>query len=538
MFWDGSKLEANWLSKCAVGVLKGFDNVSSVNYRLINRGVSFSASYLGDKFILWKFESEDDCLDFINNRFYWDDCFSLMEKWWFSLIARARPVWINFSGVPLSCWNSEFFMKLGRLIGHPLAIHEGTLLRRRLDIGRLLVLIPFGFRCPSKIKVAGGYKSFILIVEEDISQVPCFWVEDFFGLKKDYQDISSYEQNMDDGGHEALKGVRHKSTVSKIQISSENVGRAGSRQPKTRDTVAIKQIGSTVDVGRAMATCQIITKEKKVSKGVGELCISKNALGGRCSGRKAVNVDKGPILSLAGAILNFNLLRGGNFIKEVSGGPKFSKLVHVCLEGCGSSMSEGPAERAEDDGLVRLVNGNIYGITSMNYVSPSVNTPADVQVSGGGLEGKVVLSKQDTLIDAEERLEKARNVLPGHDQSNKSRGRKKNHSVKRHCMLTRRSKALALDINQDVGKEIIVPEMKKVSWNLKEELGKVIKEIVRKDQSWISWKVGGDTSIQKQLAFVSLWVGRCLLLGFFSGVLGSVCGFSGCFPLSLSLFRL
>ncbi|KAK3222795.1 hypothetical protein Dsin_009820 [Dipteronia sinensis] len=311
MFWDGSKLEADWLSKCAVGVLKGFDNVSSVNYRLINRGVSFSVSYLGDKFILWKFESEDDCLDFINNRFYWDDCFSLMEKWLFSLIARARPIWINFSVVPLSCWNSEFFMKLGRLIGHPLAIHEGTLLRRRLDIWRLLVLIQFGFRCPSKIKVAGGYKSFILTVEEDTSQVPCFWVEDFLWLKKDYQDISSYEQNTDAGGHEALKGVRHKSTVSKIQISSKNVGRVGSRQPKTRDTVAIKQIGSIVDVGRAMATGQIITKEKKVSKGVGELCISKNALGGRCSGRKAVNVDKGLILSLTGATLNFDLLRGG-----------------------------------------------------------------------------------------------------------------------------------------------------------------------------------------------------------------------------------
>ncbi|KAK0580366.1 hypothetical protein LWI29_001091 [Acer saccharum] len=62
-----------------------------------------------------------------------------------------------------------------------------------------------------------------------------------------------------------------------------------------------------------------------------------------------------------------------------------------------------------------------------------------------------------------------------HDQPIKRIGRKKNHFVKSHDMLTSHSKATALDLNQDFGKENIVPEVMKASWNLKEEITKVIK---------------------------------------------------------------
>ncbi|KAK2648703.1 hypothetical protein Ddye_016192 [Dipteronia dyeriana] len=54
-------------------------------------------------------------------------------------------------------------------------------------------------------------------------------------------------------------------------------------------------------------------------------------------------------------------------------------------------------------------------------------------------------------------------------------GSKKIHSVKSHGMLTRQSKARTLKLNHDFGKENIAPEMKKASWNLKDEIAKVIK---------------------------------------------------------------
>ncbi|KAK1566787.1 hypothetical protein Q3G72_020386 [Acer saccharum] len=70
MYWEGSKVDDGWPEKCVVGVLRGFDEISSVNYRLTNRGFSLSSSYLGDKLILWEFDSEEDCNGFINNRFF------------------------------------------------------------------------------------------------------------------------------------------------------------------------------------------------------------------------------------------------------------------------------------------------------------------------------------------------------------------------------------------------------------------------------------------------------------------------------------
>ncbi|KAK0591600.1 hypothetical protein LWI29_004712 [Acer saccharum] len=61
------------------------------------------------------------------------------------------------------------------------------------------------------------------------------------------------------------------------------------------------------------------------------------------------------------------------------------------------------------------------------------------------------------------------NVGSVHDRPIKSIGRKKNLSVKSHGMITRLSKAT------DFGNENIVPEEMKASWNLKEEIAKVIK---------------------------------------------------------------
>ncbi|KAK2642590.1 hypothetical protein Ddye_024353 [Dipteronia dyeriana] len=52
--------------------------------------------------------------------------------------------------------------------------------------------------------------------------------------------------------------------------------------------------------------------------------------------------------------------------------------------------------------------------------------------------------------------------------------RKKICSIERHGMIMRHSKDVALDLNQDLGKENKVPEVKKASWNLKEEIAKVI----------------------------------------------------------------
>ncbi|KAK2654889.1 hypothetical protein Ddye_014745 [Dipteronia dyeriana] len=69
MSWSMEDNEDDWLSKCAIGVLNQFLNVSNVNSRLISRGFSFHSSYLGNKNILWCIESVYEKRVFMENNF-------------------------------------------------------------------------------------------------------------------------------------------------------------------------------------------------------------------------------------------------------------------------------------------------------------------------------------------------------------------------------------------------------------------------------------------------------------------------------------
>ncbi|KAK1586237.1 hypothetical protein Q3G72_000449 [Acer saccharum] len=112
MSWNSKDNEDIWLSKCAIGVLKEFGNVYSVNHRLSTKGLSFSSKYLGDKSILWIFDSEEERDGFVQSRFLWDDKFIFMGKGTDPSMTHSRLAWINCEGVPLRYWKPEFFSKL------------------------------------------------------------------------------------------------------------------------------------------------------------------------------------------------------------------------------------------------------------------------------------------------------------------------------------------------------------------------------------------------------------------------------------------
>ena len=113
MSWIKNQRDSVWLHKCAVGVLKAFSNVSSVNSKLRTRGFSFSSAFLGEKTVLWFFETEIDKEGFIKNRFFWEDCFVSMQDWTDSFLPKSRLAWVICKGVPLSYWCPALFMKLG-----------------------------------------------------------------------------------------------------------------------------------------------------------------------------------------------------------------------------------------------------------------------------------------------------------------------------------------------------------------------------------------------------------------------------------------
>ena len=103
MSWDFNQNDQGWLNKCAIGVLKEFVELSRVNNRLDALGKIFSSTYVGDKCVLWSFDSVSQRDVFIKNRGLWDDSFSAMVKWTDAAVPKSRLVWINVWGVPMSC---------------------------------------------------------------------------------------------------------------------------------------------------------------------------------------------------------------------------------------------------------------------------------------------------------------------------------------------------------------------------------------------------------------------------------------------------
>ncbi|KAI9159972.1 hypothetical protein LWI28_003879 [Acer negundo] len=184
MKWEGSHLTAGWFSKTALGVLKQFLDISTVNQRLLFRGFSFSSQFLGDKNIIWQFDEESDCIGFIKNRFFWDDCFVSIELCTQEAVARSRLMWIEVHVVPLRCWHDSFFMSVGRRMGIPLLIEEDTRKKSKLDRGRLLISIPIDSKCPKKIKVQDRSRLFEISIVVDETPVDQIWINRLQGELK------------------------------------------------------------------------------------------------------------------------------------------------------------------------------------------------------------------------------------------------------------------------------------------------------------------------------------------------------------------
>ncbi|KAK3227438.1 hypothetical protein Dsin_007300 [Dipteronia sinensis] len=183
MSWDMKSEDTEWIGQCAVGVLKRFSNISNVNTKLYNMGFRFFSTYLGDKCIIWEFETEADCEDFIKQSFFWAECFSSMLRWADVAAPKSRMVWINCVGIPLRCWCEEFFKKIGWTLGEPLLIDEDTRIRNTLERGRILILTPFGVTNPNKIKVIEWSHSFEILIEEEATPVNFSWLVQHLGLK-------------------------------------------------------------------------------------------------------------------------------------------------------------------------------------------------------------------------------------------------------------------------------------------------------------------------------------------------------------------
>ena len=99
-------------------------------------------------------------------------------------------------------------MKPGWLIGEPLWVEEDTSLRRRVDKGKMLVLLPKVEKCSWKVNVTVSLK-------EDHMLVSFEWLKDFLGLK--VEDSSKFFNLLLD------KEVLDPQYRSKVDLGSEGL---------------------------------------------------------------------------------------------------------------------------------------------------------------------------------------------------------------------------------------------------------------------------------------------------------------------------
>ncbi|KAK1581639.1 hypothetical protein Q3G72_007620 [Acer saccharum] len=250
MSWNNYNNEDEWLSRCAVGVLKEFINVSSVNIWLRSRGLSFSSTFLGDKSVLWVFECEGERDSFINNRFFWDDRFISMSKWSESSNTQARLMWIDCVGVPLRFLNEAFFLKIGWQVGKPLMVDEETLNKKRFDRGRILVLIPLNQVCPCRIKVSVGSGSFCVKISEEPAPVDSSWPASILGLQTVFS-------------KPVVKAVPVTVSLPE-QVRHEDVGSSLCVTQEEKDMGRLESIGQSKTEGRQSVNhslCELIDEE-------------------------------------------------------------------------------------------------------------------------------------------------------------------------------------------------------------------------------------------------------------------------------------
>ncbi|KAK1573084.1 hypothetical protein Q3G72_006436 [Acer saccharum] len=180
--WEHGSKNDKWLSLCAVGVLRTFENVVTVANRLDKRNIELSIYYLGDKIVLWELQSIKDKEEFVRSRSIWEDYFSSVGNWSPAVTPQSRLVWVDFWGIPLHYWHEDFLTRLGWAMGKPLLIENDSLGRKRVDRGRVLTLIPFGQICLGKIKLATGNQLFTISAVEDETPVNLGWISRHLGL--------------------------------------------------------------------------------------------------------------------------------------------------------------------------------------------------------------------------------------------------------------------------------------------------------------------------------------------------------------------
>ncbi|KAJ4841099.1 hypothetical protein Tsubulata_044746 [Turnera subulata] len=131
-----------WLSRCAVGILKKPERIDSAHYVWALHGYGeVQVSDLGGDSILACFPTKSSTDQFFHKTPDWIRLwFTSFKTWKKGDRVENRRCWLTVGGVPLNAWCTEFFSLIASFFGQMVRIARDTDQRRCLDAASVEVL--------------------------------------------------------------------------------------------------------------------------------------------------------------------------------------------------------------------------------------------------------------------------------------------------------------------------------------------------------------------------------------------------------------
>ncbi|KAK1571473.1 hypothetical protein Q3G72_017767 [Acer saccharum] len=320
-----------------------------------------------------------------------------MKEWSEQLQVQAlkKFCWVEVYGVPLNCWCKDFFYRIGEQVGEVLWIDGATESRRRLDVGKVLVLKQLGQALEYEVVVKNGRNSSPVRIVECPTPVTEEWISNLLGLRPTFSKLFCRADRV---GSDKVSSAKEGRPVSVREGSREDVTvnsggskdrRKGVREQSLRNSFFDRiEVGGEVGVlekgkGQSHQKMKATNKQQKGGYGVVKIGTQRRSdhrgrsddseysssgsefedgpefnglwLKGECSNKRPHGVmegsgptngclDLGPFVSIDGSnykeriSVQDNAERGGGFSGEIS--PLAYKMGGGFKKGCGESSTQ------------------------------------------------------------------------------------------------------------------------------------------------------------------------------------------------------
>ncbi|GKV42979.1 hypothetical protein SLEP1_g50328 [Rubroshorea leprosula] len=133
--------DLSWLEGCYVGVAHSVEIIPNLQEKFFMEGYfSCKVRAMGGKLVLFEGGDKEEIKDLVEQASQWlGQWFSEVNPWNTSMVSRERFVWLRCQGVPAHAWRPDFFAAIGAVWGKFITLDDSTSLKKRLDIGRLLI---------------------------------------------------------------------------------------------------------------------------------------------------------------------------------------------------------------------------------------------------------------------------------------------------------------------------------------------------------------------------------------------------------------